>query len=71
MLSNAYFVAKFRFDTAENKPAKNLQNFAKLILQKIANFAQAAAENPPRAEGGSRRGAAVEPSARREARLLS
>ena len=28
MLSNAYFLAKFRFDTAENGPAKNLQNFA-------------------------------------------
>ena len=27
-LSNAYFLAKFRFDTAENEPAKNLQNFA-------------------------------------------
>ena len=34
MLSNAYFLAKFRFDTAENEPAKNLQNFAK-----FANFA--------------------------------
>ena len=34
MLSNAYFLAKFGFDTAENEPAKNLQNFAK----KIANF---------------------------------
>ena len=34
MLSNAYFLAKFRFDTAENEPAKNLQNVAK-----IANFA--------------------------------
>ena len=33
MLSNAYFLAKFRFDTAENEPAKNLQNFAK-----FANF---------------------------------
>ena len=32
MLSNAYFLAKFRFDTAENDPAKNLQ-------QKNANFA--------------------------------
>ena len=33
MLSNAYFLAKFRFDTAENEPAKNLQKrFA--ILQK-------------------------------------
>ena len=33
-----YFLAKFRFDTAENEPAKNLQ-----ILQKkckIANFAK-------------------------------
>ena len=36
MLSNAYFVAKFRFDTAENEPAKNLQNFAK--IKKISNF---------------------------------
>ena len=26
MLSNAYFLAKFRFETAENEPAKNLQN---------------------------------------------
>ena len=34
MLSNAYFLAKFRFDTAENEPAKTLQNFAK-----FANFA--------------------------------
>ena len=25
MLSNAYFLAKIRFDTAENEPAKNLQ----------------------------------------------
>ena len=35
MLSNAYFLAKFRFDTAENEPAKNLQivaNFANLDL---------------------------------------
>ena len=30
MLSNAYFLAKFRFDTAENEPAKNLQNFRKM-----------------------------------------
>ena len=28
MLSNAYFLAKFRFDTAENEPAKISQNFA-------------------------------------------
>ena len=32
MLSNAYFLAKIRFDTAENEPAKNLQN--------LQNFAQ-------------------------------
>ena len=35
MLSNAYFLAKFRFDTAENEPAKNLQNFRKMHLRKI------------------------------------
>ena len=29
MLSNAYFLAKFRFDTAENEPAKNLQSLKK------------------------------------------
>ena len=28
MLANAYFLSKFRFDTAENDPAKNLQTFA-------------------------------------------
>ena len=33
MLQNAYLLARFRFDTAENEPAKNLQ-----ILQKIAIF---------------------------------
>ena len=37
MLSNAHLLAKFRFDTAENEPAKNLQNFAN-----FPNFA-----NPP------------------------
>ena len=45
MLSNAYFLAKFRIDTAENEPAKNLQSFAKL-----ANFASKAdVPRPPRA----------------------
>ena len=45
MLSNAYFVAKFRFDKAENEPAKNLQknsnlaNFANLAnLANVANL---------------------------------
>ena len=32
MLSNAYFLAKFRFDIAEKEPAKNLQNFEKKML---------------------------------------
>ena len=31
MLSNAYFLAKIRFDTAENEPAKNLQNLPILL----------------------------------------
>ena len=39
MLSNAYFLAKFRFDTAENEPAKQLQKFA--IFPNFAN------PNPP------------------------
>ena len=30
-LSNAYLLAKFRFDTAENEPAKNLQIIDPLI----------------------------------------
>ena len=35
MLSNAYYVAKFRFDTAENEPAKNLQKFRKMHFRKM------------------------------------
>ena len=35
MLSNAYFLAKFRFDTAENEPAKNLQKFRKMHFRKM------------------------------------
>ena len=35
MLSSAYFLAKFRFDTAENEPAKNLQNFRKMHFRKM------------------------------------
>ena len=38
MLSNAYFLAKFRFDTAENEPAKNLQNYKKKC--KICQFCE-------------------------------
>ena len=33
MLSNAYFLAKFRFDTAENEPAKNLLIFPILLTE--------------------------------------
>ena len=44
MLSNAYFLAKIRFDTAENEPAKNLQKLQKtkkgiLKIAKFANYA--------------------------------
>ena len=35
MLSNAYVLAKFRFDTAENEPVKNLQNFRKMHFSKM------------------------------------
>ena len=38
MLSNAYFLAKFRFDTAENEPTKNLQNFRKMHFSKIYRY---------------------------------
>ena len=38
MLSNACFLAKFRFDTAENEPAKNLQNYFCKICQFCKNF---------------------------------
>ena len=55
MLSNAYFLAKFRFDTAENEPAKNLQNFAKFAnfakFCKILNFAKLANYRYIRSEG--------------------
>ena len=34
MPSNAYFLATFRFDTAENEPAKNVQNCV-LLIQKF------------------------------------
>ena len=50
MLSNACFLAKFRFDTAENEPGKNLQNFAHLTLSPHAVQAKteeaAAGESP-------------------------
>ena len=51
MLSNAYFLAKFRFDTAENEPAKNLQ-ICKISI-KFANFAD---PNPRKTCAGAVRG---------------
>ena len=48
MLSNAYFLAKFRFDTAENEPAKNLQNFAIFATGVLIEMAGG--------RGGARRG---------------
>ena len=47
MLSNAYFLAKFRFDTAENELAKNMQNFANFA--NFANLASAHEARPLRA----------------------
>ena len=55
MLSNAYFVAKFRFDTAENEPAKNLQIFRKMHFSKM----QAGAA-PQRVVGADGRAARAE-----------
>ena len=46
MLSNAYFLADFCFDTAENEPAKILQNFA--------NFPNFANPNPLTLPAGER-----------------
>ena len=44
MLSNAYFLAKFRFGTAENELAKKLQKFEKncQFKRNFANFANSA-----------------------------
>jgi hypothetical protein len=50
------FPAKFRFDTAENEPAKNLQNFAKAA--NFANFANFA-NRGRRARGVAHRSARV------------
>ena len=51
MLSNAYFLAKFRFDTAENEPAKNLQKFVKFANFTICRADLLADEGELRAEG--------------------
>ena len=51
MLSNAYFLAKFRFDTAENEPAKKLQNFRKMHFSKMHFSIQRAGRSRAGAEG--------------------
>ena len=74
MLSNAYLLAKFRFDTAEIETAKNLQNFAK----KDAAAAQAASDRrgelrPLRPREGAVRSVRglIHPGQPRGARLLA
>ena len=58
MLSNAYFLAKIRFDTAENEPAKKLQKifekciFEKCIFEKCAPCWATAGGDPDAAEPG-------------------
>ena len=44
MLSNAYFLAKFRFDTAENEPAKKFQKLSKNFYQGTPTARQATEE---------------------------
>ena len=54
MLSNAYFLAQFRFDTAENEPAKNLQTSAifPILLTQVKNpRGRRARAEAPRARG--------------------
>ena len=64
MLSNAYFLAKFRFDTAENEPAKHLAKFA--------NFANPSPLSTQRTSGAAAgpgvRGSGRAPPRRRPAR---
>ena len=55
MLSNAYFLAKIHFDTAENEPAENFQNFAKSKSAKFANFARSPIFQPAAARRAPRR----------------
>ena len=63
MLSNAYFLAKFCFDTAENEPAKNLQNFANFATfanpttdAQVSQTLGAWGEEHVQERGGPRRG---------------
>ena len=51
MLSNAYFLATFRFDTAENEAAKNLQKRMLILLIEAAGHGPL---GPPRGGRGPR-----------------
>jgi len=55
MLQNAYFLAKFGYDTAENEPAKNLQKklqkFEKALLILLQDESHAAGAQDRREEG--------------------
>ena len=65
MLSNAYLLAKFGFDSAENEPAKNLQNFVNFpnfanpnpltltLAQRLLSGPEVGA-GPPRQRAGTR-----------------
>ena len=64
MLSNAYFLAKFRFDTAENEPAKKLQQLPILLTLTPWPIGPAGFRRAPRARRRAR--AALRP--RRAAR---
>ena len=70
MLSNAYFLATFRFGTAENKPAKNLQNFASLNLSRLAIVILDLLTNAPLAAGAVTGEGGQESGARRRGRLV-
>ena len=59
MLSNAYFLAKFRFDTAENEPAKKLQNLPILLTLTYFNPTPAEVREEPRGYGSAALLAAV------------
>ena len=72
MLSNAYCVAKLRFDTAENEPARSLQILQKKLLTLLMRACGGAAagrerERRRRLRGGPRRarGPADPPTTRR------
>ena len=51
MLSNAYPLAKIGFDAAENEPAKNLQQFAKIFLILLISLGKICHDPGPAAAG--------------------